>query len=63
MTFVKNSSRLCNTFRTDDRNKTSKEEEEENLINLSFFQEREKRDLVFLRFILIRYYSREENVY
>ena len=46
MTFVKNSSRLCNTFRTDDRNKTSKEEEEENLINLSFFQEREKRDLV-----------------
>ena len=59
MTFVKNSSRLCNTFRTDDRNKTSKEEEEENLINFSFFQEREKRDLVRFQIELFSI----ENVY
>ena len=59
MTFVKNSSRLCNTVRTDDRNKTSKEEEEENLINLSFFQEREKRDLVRFQIELFSI----ENVY
>ena len=48
MTFVKNSSRLCNTFRTDDRQKQNVKREEENLINLSFSKrEREERSRTF----------------
>ena len=57
MTFVKNSSSFVQHFSY--RNKTSKEEEEENLIKLSFFQEREKRDLVRFQIELFSI----ENVY
>ena len=57
MTFVKNSSSFVQNFSY--RNKTSKEEEEENLIKLSFFQEREKRDLVRFQIELFSI----ENVY
>ena len=61
-TFVKNSSRLCNNnFSLAKIKHQKRRRREENLINLSF-SKREKRDLVFLRFILVRY-SREENVY
>ena len=49
-----------NTFRT----KIKRQKRRRRKFNHEFFpKEREKRDLVFLRFILIRYYSREENVY
>ena len=59
MTFVKNSSSFVQHFSY--KNKTSKdeEEEEENLIKLSFFQEREKRDLVRFQIELFSI----ENVY
>ena len=58
MTFVKNSL-VCATLFVQRQNKTSKEEEEENLIKLSFFQEREKRDLVRFQIELFSI----ENVY
>ena len=46
MTFVKNSSRLCATLFVQKSN-VKREEEEENLIIMSFFQvKREKRDLL-----------------
>jgi len=61
MTFVKNSSFVQQKLFVQKSNVKRRDEEEENLINLSF-SKREKRDLVFLRFILRRY-SREENVY
>ena len=60
MTFVKNSSRLCNkNFSCKNQTSNKREEEEENLINLSFFQEREKRDLVRFQIELFSI----ENVY